>query len=177
MRRQETRRDAGRSHTDEHQSFRPAGASQPQQADHLAGRPAADGHLDNLGAGPTHGPIPSLEIARGAVEIVHRQHDVPPVPFRDQRLEATAPLEIDPLGAKRQRATQDGVTLFLGSCKPSALPHRTAGDEYRAGAVPQRPLEVEIADRVEPELDQIRVMRLVPADAELGRRLCRYRGA
>ena len=177
MRRQKPRRDTGRSHADKHQSFRPTGASQPQQPDHVAGGPAADSQLDDLGPGPAHRPIPFLKIARGAIEIVHRQHDVPPVPFRDQRLETTAPLEIDPVGAQRERTTQNAVTFFLGSREPSALPHGTAGDEHRAGPVRQRSLDVEITHRVEPELDQVRVMCLVPARAELGRRRCRHGGA
>ena len=177
MRRQETRRDAGRSHADERQSFPTAGASEPQQPDDVAGGPAADGQLDDLGPGPTHEPIPVFEIAWGALEIVHRQDDVPPPPFRDQRLEAAAPLEIDPVGAQFERTTQNGVTLILGAGELSTLPHRTACDEHRAGPVRQRPLEGEIAHRVEPQLDEVRVTRLVPAGAELGRRLCRDGGA
>ena len=179
MRRQQTCRDAGRPHADEHQSFPTAGASQPQQPEHVAGGPTQDGQLDDRGPGPTHGAIPFLEIVRCAVKIVHRQDDVPPVAFRDQRLEATTPLEIDPVGAQSERTTQNAVTLVLGACEPSAFPCRPAGHDDRARPVRQRPLQVEIAHRVEPELDQVGAdsARLVPAGAELGRRLSRHGGA
>jgi hypothetical protein len=133
-----------------------------------AGEPC--GNLDDLGAGRVHGRHPRVEVDRYAVIVVRRQHDTPAAGPRDDVVEPRAPLEVDVLGALRQGIGEDPLPLLLRAAEFAAFPRRAAGDDRRPRPPRERAGDVRIADRIEPELDEICVLHGVAALAKFGRR-------
>ena len=82
-----------------------------------------------------------------------------------------APLEVDVLGAERERLAR-GCRWRSSSdpCEVPAFPRRPAGDDHRPPAAGERAGDVRIADRVEPQLDQVGVGDRVAPAAQFGRR-------
>jgi len=101
---------------------------------------------------------------------VRREHDAPAARPGDQVVEVRPPLEIDVFGAQRQRLGQELLALLFRALKPPALPRGAAGDDDRACPSGECAGDARIADRVEPELDQVRVCDGVTPLAQLGRR-------
>ncbi len=168
---QHTSRHAVRPHPDDHEVVGPAGSGserEQRQAVAEAGEPR--GNLDDLGAGRVHGRHPRVEVDRHAVIVVRREHDSPAAGLRKEVVEARAPLEVDVLGALRQGIREDLLPLFLRPAEFAAFPRGAARDDRRPCPPRERAGDVGIADRIEPQLDEIRVLHGVAALAQFGRR-------
>ena len=82
-------------------------------------------------------------------------------------VEARPRFDVYVFRAKRQRTSEDALSLFLGPLEVTAFPFRTARDDDRTAPAGQRAGGIWIAYRVESKLDQIGIGDRIAAMAEL----------
>ena len=102
----------------------------------------------------------AVQIGRHAVEIVRRQHDAPAAGLRDQVVEVAR--AIRGRRTRRPASSASRRIRWRSSSEPANAPPSQAGRQVTiTGRAPagQRAGDVRIADRVEPQLDEIGVAR------------------
>ena len=97
------------------------------------------------------------------------QDDVASAPGADLVVEPVAELEIDVVGAGVEGGHEQRAPRLLAPAEPPAFVAAPAGDHDRQSPAGDGAGRVGIADRVEPDLHQVRPRRRVPARAQLGR--------
>jgi hypothetical protein len=110
------------------------------------------------------------KIHRHAVEIVGGQHDAAAAGRRDEIVEVRAPLHIHVFGAEREPLGQDALALFFRPFEAAAFPRGAARQDDRTAPSLEGAGRVRVADRIHPQLDEIRISDRVAFLAQFGRR-------
>jgi hypothetical protein len=85
-------------------------------------------------------------------------------------------LDVHEVEPQIQCPTQQGTSIVFFSLEESALALRPAGKNEGLGSSIPEALEIGVANRVDPQLDQVRAVRRLASGAEhLLRRTCRHR--
>ena len=147
-----------RPHADhDHAALPLALRAEIQQRHRVAQRAQGRRDLDHLGAGLPHRVHARRQVDRDAVKVVRRQDDAPSLSLRDQIVEPRTPFQVDVIGAERQRVGEDPPAFVFRSGERTAFPVRPAGHDHRTPPPRQRAGGRRIANRVEPQLDQVGV--------------------
>ena len=111
------------------------------------------------------------QIGRHAVEVVGRQHDPAAAGLRVTRSSKPARHSTSTYSAPRASASREEPTaLFFRAVERAAFPGRPAGDDHRQPPAGERAGDVRVADRVEPQLDEVGVAHGVALAAQFRRR-------
>ena len=108
------------------------------------------------GAVAAHVAHPIGQVGRDALEVVARQHDAGARlgrPLLQRR--GGLPLEVDVVGAQRERPRQDRQALGLAALEAAAFPGRPAGGDHRPAAAGQGRVGVGPIQQVEAQLHQV----------------------
>jgi hypothetical protein len=99
-----------------------------------------------------------------------RRQDDAPATKPNQIREASFPLDVDVFRSGIKRGSENALPLLFRPPKGAALPRGAARHDYGAGSAGQRPLRVWIPNRVQTELDHVRIRDAVALSTQLGRR-------
>jgi hypothetical protein len=88
----------------------------------------------------------------------------------DQIREACLPLDIDIVSTSLECSSKNPLPFFFRATERTALPRRATGNDHRSPSPGKCRTRIRIANRVEPKLDEIRVIRLIRVPTQFCRR-------
>ena len=91
-----------------------------------------------------------------------------------REVETRAPLDVDVFGAERQGFSKQPAALLFRPTEVAAFPRGPTRDDHRPASVRQCAGNIWIGNRVEAQLDQVGVGRLVAPLAEFRQRRRRH---